>query len=174
MSEVQQRRFFGIVAALKAPTRPVRNAAIVLHPMLSEDLAAVEAIERAVYDHPWTLGNFQDSLASGYQCWVARDASGTIVGYFLLMLSLDESHLLNITVMKALHGNGYGRQLLEYAIKISRTHCAPAMLLEVRPSNPQALAVYRHIGFQQIGIRKRYYPAVDQQREDAIVMRLVL
>jgi ribosomal-protein-alanine N-acetyltransferase len=48
------------------------------------------------------------------------------------------------------------------------------VLLEVRPSNQHALAVYRHAGFQMIGIRKKYYPAAGSSREDAIVMRLTL
>jgi ribosomal protein S18 acetylase RimI-like enzyme len=42
-------------------------------------------------------------------------------------------------------------------------------LLEVRPSNEKALALYRHFGFQQIGVRRGYYPA-EQGREDALVL----
>jgi ribosomal-protein-alanine N-acetyltransferase len=148
--------------------------AFVFHPMRRDDLGEVEALEYGVYSHPWTKGNFQDSLDSGYQCWLARDTEGKLAGYFLLMLMPDEAHLLNITVAPAWQGRGLGRVLLERAFLIARNFSKPAVLLEVRPSNPHALAIYRHVGFRQIGLRKNYYPAADGQREDAIVMRLPL
>lgn len=143
-------------------------------PMRQADLLAVAAIEGEVYAHPWSIGNFADSLVSNYQCWVVRDTAALLVGYFLVMLAPDEAHLLNITVAPAYQGRGLGGLMLERVRAISRSHAAPAVLLEVRPSNPHALAVYRHVGFRQIGLRKGYYPAADQQREDAIVMRLDL
>lgn len=147
---------------------------IELSRMQVADLPRVEAIERAVYAHPWSMVNFRDSVASGYECWVARDRAGELAGYFLLMVAPDEVHLLNITVPPAFHGRGIGRLLLERACGIGRAKAAPAMLLEVRPSNVHALAVYRHLGFTQIGVRKHYYPAHDGAREDALVMRLPL
>ena len=142
--------------------------------MRNDDLPEVEAIERDVYEHPWSMGNFIDSLASGYETWVLRDAQGTVAGYFLLMLAPDDVHLLNITVRRASQGRGVGRMLLDHACNIARSSTASAVLLEVRPSNPNALAVYRHVGFRQIGVRNGYYPAASQKREDAIVMRLAL
>lgn len=148
--------------------------AFVFHPMRRDDLAEVDVLEHVVYSHPWTRGNFQDSLDSGYQCWLVRDTDGKLAGYFLLMMLPDEAHLLNITVAPAWQGRGLGRVLLDRVFQIARGFALPAVLLEVRPSNPHALAVYRHIGFRQIGIRKNYYPAASGQREDAIVMRLPL
>ena len=147
---------------------------LIFAPMRRADLTAVEAIEREIYAHPWSLGNFTDSLDSGYQCWLVRKPSAELAGYFLVMLAPDEAHLLNITVVPAWQGRGLARLMLERICVIARSHAAPAVLLEVRPSNPHALAVYRHVGFRQIGLRKHYYPAADQQREDAIVMRLDL
>jgi ribosomal protein S18 acetylase RimI-like enzyme len=44
------------------------------------------------------------------------------------------------------------------------------MLLEVRPSNTPALRLYERKGFMRVGLRRRYYPAHDGAREDAIVM----
>ncbi len=152
----------------------VHERAVVFSAMRKADLPEVGAVETAVYSHPWTLGNFQDSISSDYQCWIARDAGGGMIGYFLLMLAADEAHLLNITVAPARQGKGFGRLLLDRACLIARHHAASAILLEVRPSNPHALAVYRHVGYQQIGIRKGYYPAAGERREDAIVMRLAV
>ena len=138
------------------------------------DLDELLAIENAAYSHPWTRGNFLDSLYNGYETWVLRDDLGKLAGYFLLMLAIDEAHLLNITVRRDLYGNGVGRMQLDKAVEISRDNGMTSVLLEVRPSNPRALAVYVRYGFVQIGRRKGYYPAANGGREDAIVMRFML
>lgn len=142
--------------------------------MQADDLDEVLSIESAVYSHPWTRGNFLDSLYNGYETWVARDARRTMVGYFLMMLALDEAHLLNISVHANLQGRGIGRRLLDKVCELAREQGIPSILLEVRPSNLRALAIYKQYGFSRIGIRKNYYPAAQNVREDAIVMRLSL
>ena len=138
------------------------------------DLPEVLAIENDVYPHPWTRGNFLDSLYSGYETWTLRDPSGVLAGYFLVMLAVDEAHLLNISVRRDLHGKGIGRMQLDKVVEVAREKGMASILLEVRPSNQRALAVYHRYGFQQIGVRKGYYPAANNTREDAIVMRFHL
>ncbi len=142
--------------------------------MRAQDVEAVVAVENDAYPFPWTRGNFLDSLASRYDAWTLREADARLAGYFLLMHAVDETHLLNITVRPDLHGRGYGRMLLDKVIQLALDANMRSVLLEVRPSNEHALSVYRHCGFQQIGIRKQYYPAAGTSREDAIVMRLML
>jgi len=142
--------------------------------MQPADLDAVLAIENDVYPFPWTRGNFMDSIASGYETWVLRDGLGTIHGYFLLMLSVDDAHLLNITVDRGLQGRGIGLMLLHKARAIARSRGLSAILLEVRPSNERAAKIYLRYGFDRIGVRRGYYPAENNTREDAIVMRLML
>ncbi len=150
------------------------SLALTVAPMRANDVDEVARIEIDAYPFPWTRGNFFDSLASGYLARVAKDADGRIAGYFLLMPAVDDMHLLNITVRPDLQGRGIGRRLLNEIGALTREAGIDAVLLEVRPSNTQALAVYRHVGFLQIGLRKNYYPAACQAREDAIVMRLTL
>ncbi len=142
--------------------------------MQPSDLDEVLGIENDVYPFPWTRGNFMDSIASGYETWVLRDGAGTMYGYFLLMLSVDDAHLLNITVERGLQGRGIGLTLLDKARAIAVGRKLGAMLLEVRPSNDRAAKIYLRYGFDRIGIRKGYYPAQNNTREDAIVMRLEL
>jgi len=143
-------------------------------PMQVGDLPEVLVIENDVYPHPWTRGNFLDSLYSGYETWILRDPSGALVGYFLLMLAVDEAHLLNISVRRDLHGKGIGRVQLDKVVAVAKEKGMQSVLLEVRPSNQRALAVYLRYGFTQIGLRKGYYPAEGNNREDAIVMRFHL
>ncbi|HEY4542777.1 MAG TPA: ribosomal protein S18-alanine N-acetyltransferase [Noviherbaspirillum sp.] len=142
--------------------------------MQVDDLNAVMAIENDVYPYPWTRGNFLDSLYSGYQAVVLRAPDGMLAGYFMLMLGVDEAHLLNISVRRDLQGRGIGRCLLDRVVALARAHAMDSILLEVRPSNVRACDVYRRYGFLEIGRRRGYYPAAGNTREDAIVMRLEL
>ena len=150
-----------------------RNEQLSYAPMVMADLDAVFAIEQAVYPHPWTRGNFVDSLASGYSAWTVYDGA-ELAGYFLLMIAVDEAHLLNVSVAAARQGQGLGRYLLDKVAACARGLGASSILLEVRPSNQRALAVYLRYGFVEIGRRKNYYPAHHGQREEAIVMRFEL
>lgn len=143
-------------------------------PMAPADIDEVVALERSVFPHPWSRANFVDSLASGYDAWVLRDAGGTLAGYFLLMYAVDEAHLLDVAVAAGRQRAGLGRYLLDQAAARARGQSMESVLLEVRPSNRRALEVYRKYGFVEIGRRKAYYPAHEGQREDAIVMRFVL
>ncbi|HEV7855433.1 MAG TPA: ribosomal protein S18-alanine N-acetyltransferase [Herminiimonas sp.] len=142
--------------------------------MRSGDLDDVILIENDLYPFPWTRGNFLDSINSGYETWILRDSRGVLNGYFLLMLSVDDAHLLNITVNRELQGRGIGLLLLDKAKAIVQEKKLSAMLLEVRPSNTRAEKIYQRYGFSRIGVRKGYYPAPNNQREDAIVMKLPL
>ena len=137
-------------------------------PMHERDLDGVTALEASLQVFPWSRGNFSDSLNSGYSCWVCRVA-GELVGYFVLMMLVDEAHLLTIGVARAHQGKGFGARLLQQAMAGAAQSGARTLLLEVRPSNERALALYRHFGFRQIGVRRDYYPA-EGGREDALVM----
>ena len=143
-------------------------------PMVLGDVDEVFALEASVYPHPWTRGNFIDSLSSGYNCWVLRDAGGALAGYFLMMEVVDEAHLLNVAVATARQGTGLGRYLLDKVAACARGLALESVLLEVRPSNTRALKIYEQYGFTPIGVRRAYYPAYNGAREDAIVMRYVL
>jgi len=151
-----------------------------LVPMRPTDVAEVATVERSIYAAPWTEGNFIDSLNAGYCAWTLRATpapEASLIGYFVLMAAVDEAHLLNVSVASAWQGRGHGVFLLRRAAALAIEHKASSVILEVRPSNARALAVYRRFGFRDHGLRRRYYPASadDQQsREDAIVMRLQL
>jgi len=143
-----------------------------LSPMRESDLDEVLAIERAIYGHPWTRGNFVDSINAGYECRCLRLA-GELIGYFVLMVAAQEGHLLNLSIAAAHQRRGHGRDLLREAADLARRLGARNVFLEVRPSNRGAQALYTHFGFRKIGTRRGYYPA-QAGREDAIVLTLPL
>ena len=150
------------------------DAGLHLSRMAMADVDEVFGVELSVYPHPWTRGNFTDSLATGYHGRVLRDDAGQLLGYFLLMAAVDEAHLLNVAVRAERQGEGLGRYLLDQVADCARALGMESVLLEVRPSNLRALKVYKQYGFAEIGRRKAYYPDHNGQREDAIVMRYVL
>jgi ribosomal-protein-alanine N-acetyltransferase len=140
--------------------------------MTASDLDAIMAIERVNFPFPWTEGNFKDSMNSGYMCLVMEQGK-QLMGYAVLMMVLDEAHLLNISVAQSHQGQGWGRYLLVQMMAIGREKGGLNMFLEVRPSNHSALGLYESMGFNEMGIRPGYYPA-HNGREDAVLMGMAL
>jgi ribosomal-protein-alanine N-acetyltransferase len=140
--------------------------------MTAADLDVVVAIESAIYAHPWTRGNFADSLAAGYHCWIV-ECGGEIAGYSVVMTAAGEAHLLNLSVAMPWQRRGIGREALAFVTKLARDYGASKILLEVRPSNAAAVALYSSAGFSGIAQRRGYYPH-GSTREDAVVMQLEL
>jgi ribosomal-protein-alanine N-acetyltransferase len=147
---------------------------VTLTPMTPEALEPVLAIEKTAYSHPWTAGNFADSLRSGYWAQVLRNPTGELLGYVVAMPGVEETHLLNLTVAPAHQGQGWARHLLGQLVHWSRAQGARHLWLEVRASNARARRLYVAYGFEHAGERKNYYPGLGHQREHAVVMRLPL
>lgn len=140
--------------------------------MRMTDLADVAQLERSLYAFPWSLGNFRDSLTAGYDCWTVTHGE-TVIGYAILMIALDEAHLLNFAIASEWQSRGIGRGFLDHMVGVARNAGCAIVYLEVRPSNLAARHLYRKAGFQQIAIRPEYYPSVNG-REDALFLGLSL
>ncbi len=143
-----------------------------MRPMQMADLDRIMQIEPTVFPYPWSRGNFSDSLNSGYSCWVMEEDQ-VIIGYAVMMMVLDEAHLLNISIDRGQQGRGLGRSLLQHMMVLGRRHGGLNMFLEVRPSNLAAIALYTTMGFNEMAIRRNYYPA-KHGREDAVLMGMAL
>lgn len=141
-----------------------------IEPMTEADVDWIVDAEARLHAFPWTRGNFIDSLQAGYACWSMR-RDDVPVAYAVMLLVLDEAHLLNISVCEAAQRQGIATTFLNHLIGQARSCGATQMFLEVRPSNEAALTLYRRQAFQAVGRRKHYYPAPAGEREDAIVMR---
>lgn len=139
--------------------------------MVEADLDAVLKIEYAAYSHPWTRGIFLDGLKS-YEIWLMFEGSQQ-VGHGVIQIILDEAHLLNITVKPENQGRGLGLSLLEHLMSRAYQRDARECFLELRDSNRPAYRLYERFGFNEIGRRRDYYPAVGG-REDAVVMACTL
>ena len=142
-------------------------------PLALQHLDAVLRVEQQAYAHPWSRSNFIDSLKSGYQARLLM-ADATLLGYFVAMKGVDEVHLLNITVAPEHQRQGWARVMLDAITLWAKGQGADWLWLEVRVDNLRALQVYESHGYRRVGQRKNYYPAVHDQREDAVVMSLRL
>lgn len=152
-------------------------------PMQIADLDAVLEIESVSHLHPWTRGNFSDSLVAGHWAYCIRPQIDQVIkgsyldpailwAYCILFPAVDELHLLNITVSPKLRKLGLGSRMMAAIEGVAAQQNIPRIILEVRPSNIAAVTLYQKLGYEQIGIRKNYYPADPQLgiREDALVM----
>ena len=141
--------------------------------MLQHDIAEVLAIEKSATAFPWTQKNFEDSLKSGHHAWVFFSDTSEIIAYTLVQQVVDETHLLNICVKPSAQGQGFGREVLKYVIDFANSVSSVLIVLEVRRSNQRAQKLYVQAGFNEMSLRKDYYPA-EIGREDAILMGLDL
>ena len=144
-----------------------------LEPLNEALLDDVLRVEQSAYSHPWTRGNFVDSLKAGYSVMTLMGGD-TLLGYFVAMEGVEEVHLLNITVAPKFQGQGWAVLMLDALSMWSRGRGAHWLWLEVRVSNTRAMQVYERYGYARVGERKNYYPADQGHREDAVVMSLKL
>jgi ribosomal-protein-alanine N-acetyltransferase len=154
------------------PDSVTRQDLMRMRQMTKADLPQVLAIEQQNYEFPWEEDIFTDCFNAGYGCWVCEEHE-RIIGYCLLSMAVGEAHILNISVSPKEQKQGVGRKMMEYLIDVARGK-AETMFLEVRPSNTGAIYLYESLGFNEIGIRKAYYPAANNTREDAIMLALHL
>ena len=151
-------------------------------PMQPSDMRAVMSLEAISHSHPWTQGNFLDSLTAGHWAYCIRpemtantklpSTIPAVWGYCILYPAVDELHLLNITIDPALRRNGIGSRVMQAIEGIAIQQKMTRIILEVRPSNIPAVKLYERMDYAIIGVRRAYYPAdeVTGKREDAGVM----
>ena len=135
-------------------------------------LDSVLEIERESNPYPWTARNFSDCIEKGYYSMVLED-NERLVGFAIMAISSEESHLLNIGVNKDFRGSGFGEQILKKMIIAAEVMGSKKIILEVRVSNKIAYRLYEKLGFHEIGERKKYY-RLPEGRENAYVMSKTL
>ena len=148
------------------------------------DVDAIVQIEQAAYPLPWSKASFADVLMhQGTGCgdyvvqllWSQQQSGINVLqGYFVAMLGYEEVHLLNLAVHPKFQGQGCARLLLQHLQNWARWYGARLLWLEVRQSNARAQTIYRSFGFEDVALRKNYYPMESGGREHAVVMQLAL
>lgn len=149
-------------------TKPYRS----FMQMRARDVPLVSEMEQRNYEFPWSTGIFRDCIKAGYDCQLMY-LGDQLIGYGVLQTSADEAHILNLCIDKSCQRQGHARHLLDHLLKLAQQATADIVFLEVRPSNPRAIALYEQNGFNEIGLRRDYYDSANG-REDALVMARTL
>lgn len=146
---------------------------LTLRRMQLTDLSTVIATEVIAYPFPWTQKIFSDCLQVGYDAWVVEN-NEQLIGYGLMSVAIGEAHILNLCIHPQWQQRGYGKQLLYFLLEQAKEKQVDTVFLEVRVSNHIAISLYHKMGFNQIGVRRSYYPNGPHQREHALIFALTL
>lgn len=122
-------------------------------------------VEQCCFSNPWTEKMLECELNSPLSIIETEERDRKIVGYALGRVVADEAELLKICVLSGWRKQGIAEKLLRALLKKMRENGAAACFLEVRSKNAPALALYQKMGFEQIALRRNYYPD-----DDAVVM----
>ncbi len=141
-----------------------------------DDFLPLLLLENAAHSYPWADEVMQSMLkARAIRGWVVNDPHHKILAFAFVQAVADEASLLNIAVSPQYQGMGLGRYLLNHLIDVlTQEGVAQSFFLEVRVGNRYAIQLYDSCGFVEIGQRREYYQAVNNTREDALMMALPL
>jgi ribosomal-protein-alanine N-acetyltransferase len=135
--------------------------------MRIEDIDDILSIENECFSNPWSKQAFIGEMANKHAYYLVAEYNQEIIGYIGVWRIFDEGHITNIAIRKENQNKGFGYELLKDLIDRLEEFEISSLTLEVRRSNNQALALYRKMGFEELGIRKNYYT---NPVEDAIIM----
>jgi ribosomal-protein-alanine N-acetyltransferase len=160
---------------MRIPFIKGRRREYALEPLTAADSAAVSALHREDFVRPWTDGEFADLLAQdtvfGFAAREIGNRPAGIAGFVLARLAAGEGEILTIAVARAHRRQGLGWQLMDAVLRELHAQRAEALFLEVDETNVPALALYRRLGFRQVGKRPNYYRSTEHGPTGALVMR---
>ena len=143
------------------------NNDVLIRRMTLEDVDAVHAIEQATFPRPWSRDDFvREMTVNACARYLVAERAGRVIGFAGAWIVLDEGHITNIAVEESQRGRGVGRQLTKGLLQYAANLGVDYMTLEVRRSNERAQRLYQTLGFEYVGVRKRYY---EDNGEDALL-----
>ncbi|WP_067703836.1 MULTISPECIES: ribosomal protein S18-alanine N-acetyltransferase [unclassified Erwinia] len=136
------------------------------------DLERAFIIEQRAHAFPWSEKTFITNQGERYLNF-RLDVAGQMAAFAIIQVVLDEATLFNLAVDPDFQRRGLGRELLQHAVAELESRGIQTLWLEVRASNRPALALYASLDFNEVSVRRNYYPTADG-KEDAIIMALTI
>ncbi|QNS16176.1 ribosomal protein S18-alanine N-acetyltransferase [Mannheimia bovis] len=137
------------------------------------DFERLFEIEQKAHLVPWSKGTLLNNQGEKYLNLKLVE-NGEIVAFAISQVVLDEATLFNITVDPAFQHQGFGKRLLYELILQLQKRGVATLWLEVRESNITAQKLYDSLGFNEVTVRKNYYPTPEGGKENAVIMALYL
>ena len=136
---------------------------MIIKEMNGLNIKYVAELEKECFSRPWSLDTLEECYCNpAYRFFISKNDEGKITGYISYYLVRDEGFLGNLAVTEEERGKGYGKALLEKAVKTAEDSGASFLTLEVRMSNSKAISLYEKAGFEIDGIRKNFYKDPDE------------
>ena len=147
----------------------LQNSLVVSYINMEEKhIKDILCIENNSYGYPWSEKIFNDCLKNNYLCRVLV-LDNVLIGFLISSIIQDECHIMNLCVDAKYRGSGYGRLILNKLHDEIATISCKTVFLECRPSNISAMNLYESEGYNEIGVRRNYYPAPNGY-EDAVML----
>ncbi len=140
-----------------------------MRPMRLSDLPAVMETDRRSFPTPWSEEIWRQEITGPFGLYLVLEEGDNLSGHIGLKLISGEAHVVTLAVRPERRRRGFARALIEAALGDPVSAGARYLHLEVRPSNVAARVLYRSLGFDETGVRPRYYGD-----EDALLMTLDL
>lgn len=144
---------------------------LAIRPATLDDLDAIWAIESAVFGaEAWSLEMMREELAADHRQYFTVVADeGSVIGYGGLLAVGEDGDIQTIALSPEARGAGQGKRLMNALLDEGARREVRRVFLEVRADNPVAKSLYLSLGFDEIGVRPRYY---QPDNVDAVVMKL--
>ncbi len=136
--------------------------------MRREDVPQIAALERLCFSDPWSEASISSELENPISLWLVAEADGVVQGYIGSQSAPPDCDIMNLAVAPDARRQQLGRTLLQSLIDELHRRGTERLFLEVRASNAPARALYASFGFEQVGLRKKYYV---NPVEDALILR---
>ncbi len=139
-----------------------------VRPARPADILAVERIEHASFDDPWSReALFTELMADAMRLPLVALIGDDLVGFLMAWRVVDQLHILNVATDPGVRRGGVGMALLGVAAGEAAKADMEEITLEVRAGNLGAQRFYERLGFLETGRRPGYY---SDNREDAVIM----
>ena len=134
--------------------------------MTLEDFYQIEPVFITEFDDFWKPENLKSELENLNSKYIVAKENGLVVGFAGIWFSVDDAHITNIVVRKSYRHKGIGNALLKVLIELGKAK--ESLTLEVNTQNEIAQKLYLKYGFENLGVRKKYYGGT----QDAYIMTL--
>lgn len=140
-----------------------------------EHADALAILHQDAFSRPWSETEFAALIAqeavSGFIAIEIGRATAPPAGFVLIRMAADEGEILTIAVASAHRGRGIGWALMDAALRQMHSDRVAHVFLEVDEGNQAAIALYRRLGFAEVGRRPSYYAPDEPGSGNALIMR---